>query len=380
MTADCTTPMASTSEASLIEEHRGKQALRIQQRIPTRSKTPLAAAVAVPPRQHESNNCHEDLSDEEDKVVRPFDPPGVLQKRKSGTATATETASPKVSQSGAPYVDDVQLLTHSFLFDHPSLGNSCIIPATEALPIEESVLILSNTPQPENGDTNDGSGNRRRPAFVTVTIIKPRADSTLGLRLATDGGSGSVYIAGFAPQHPDPPKDDELPHLLAMSPLGEGDVFLSVNSTNCAGLDHRQVLQLIRSSPGGCPLTISVENISGDAALVETMVEKATPDTRVGLAFRQTFVEGGFVQVASVRDLFRNSFVQKGDRVVAVNGQRPTTVAVAFERIREAPRFVSVTVESRTGVVAPARAGVVEEEDENNKSSAVETECVCSIM
>ena len=83
------------------------------------------------------------------------------------------------------------------------------------------------------------------------------------------------------------------------------------------------------------------------------MVEKDNPHSKVGLGFSYTTVDGGFLKVSSVSGMFANSFVEVGDRVVFVNGKKPRNAAEATDLIARSPRFVSLTVESRTGVVIP---------------------------
>ena len=262
---------------------------------------------------------------------------------------------PETDESEEAPFADVRLLTHSILFENPQaleISSSATSEAAscccEALPIDESVLTTGFA------EDQFPAQATRRPAFVTVTVIKPMVEARLGVSLANDAASRSVYISKFTDQA-------ELSRVLALSPLGVGDKLLTVNGISCAGLISKEVADLLRSFDG--PVTIAVENVSGDPSLVETMVEKETPMSKVGLGLYCDFRDGGYLAVSKVSGLFANSFVEKGDRVVSVNGERVRSVEVARNRIAASPRFVSVTVESRTGVVLPL-------EETTNESSS----------
>jgi len=289
--------------------------------------------------------------------------------QKSDVSQQTYTS----SSEETPFAD-VRLLTHSILFENPHILE--VDAAPEELPIDASVLTTGFAEEQFPPQAT------RRPAFVTVTIIKPTIDTVTGVCLSTDGASGCVYISGF--------KDNAaLSRVLALSPLGVGDKILSVNERPCAGLKVLEIIELIRSVSG--PVTIAIENVSGDPSLVETMVEKETAESKVGLGFNYTFQDGGYIQVSRVSGMFANSFVEVGDRVVLVNGEKPRSVAAVMDLIARSIRFVSVTVESRTGVVLPVD-GTDEngnrEDEPNSRRNLVQTStpstdvasCSCCIL
>lgn len=276
---------------------------------------------------------------------------------------------------------DVRLLTHSFLLTSPEVlvDNSDnnnytddFIPA--ASPIDQSVLATGFA------EDQFPAQATRRPAFVTVTVTKPYRDATLGITMATDGASGAVYISSFR-------GDSDLSRVIALSPLGVGDKILTINGRSCAGLTPHRVVQMICNASGA--VTIAIENVCGDPSLVETMVEKENPKSKVGLKFNYTSLDGGFLKVSQVSHLFANSFVQVGDRVVFVNGEKPRHATDAIDIIARAPRFVSLTVESRTGVVLPADDGASMVSDEpiaptkrkvKVKTTPESANCKCCIM
>lgn len=261
--------------------------------------------------------------------------------------SADSQQTPANSDDTTPFAD-VRFLTNSVLFLNPQALE--IDAAPEALPIDRSVLTTGFAEDQFPPEAT------RRPAFVTVTIMKPEADTGLGVFLSTDAGCGAVYISQFKENAP-------LSRVLALSPLGVGDKLLSVNETPCAGLTNPEIAALIRSVSG--PLTVAIENVSGDPSLVETMVEKETAESNVGLGFRYTFLHGGYVQISKVSGMFANSFVEVGDRIVLVNGEKVGSVESAKSRIAASTRFVSVTVESLTGVVLPVP-------DEGNENGITE--------
>ena len=256
----------------------------------------------------------------------------------------------------AELYSDVRLLTHSVLLRNPDVlahhsNNISADMIPGASPIDQSVLAT--------GFAEDQFPVQatRRPAFVTVTVTKPYRYATLGITVATDAASGALYISSFR-------GDSDLSRVIALSPLGVGDKILTINGRSCAGLTPHDVVQMICNASGA--VTIAIENVCGDPSLVETMVEKDNPKSKVGLKFKFTSLDGGFLKVSHVSDLFANSFVQVGDRVVFVNGEKPRHAAQAVDIIARAPRFVSLTVESRTCVVLPTNDEASTVSDEPN--------------
>ena len=275
----------------------------------------------------------------------------------------------------APYAD-VRVLTNSMLLTNPEAlamvvtentnhdTSADFVPA--AFSIDKSVLATGLT------EDQFPAQATRRPAFVTVTVIKPYMYSGLGIVLDTDGVSGSVYISAFK-------GNTDLSRVIALSPLGVGDKILTVNGMNCAGLTQSEVMNLYRKVSGA--ITIAIENVSGDPSLVETMVEKDNPHSKVGLGFSYTTVDGGFLKVSSVSGMFANSFVEVGDRVVFVNGKKPRNAAEATDLIARSPRFVSLTVESRTGVVIPVNdEGITGMLAVKDPTPMTATTCNCCIL
>lgn len=235
--------------------------------------------------------------------------------------TATPALEGEQENTFAPYAD-VRLLTDRSLLELPSvIGNPYSL--SELLPVDvPAVAVNVDTRHHEDKIASPP----KRPAFVSATVIKPCADCSLGLQLATDGESQATYISNFN-------KEAELARILALSPLFIGDLILLINGTNCVGWSNTEIAQLLRSIEGA--VTISVENVSGDPLLVETMIEKPSFDCKIGLGLKYTYMDGGFLQVSSVSGLFENTFIQKGDRIIQVNGERPRTVQAAINLIAQ---------------------------------------------
>ena len=270
----------------------------------------------------------------------------------------------------APYAD-VRLLTHSILLTNPealaiAVNNTSADLVPAAFPIHKSVLATGFA------EDQFPAQATRRPAFVTVTVTKPYINAKLGITMAVDGASGYVYISAFTGK-------SDLSRVIAFSPLGVGDKILTVNGKSCAGRTTQSVVDLICKAPG--LITIAIENVSGDPSLVETMVEKDNPHSKVGLGFSYTTVDGGFLKVSSVSGMFANSFVEVGDRVVFVNGKKPRNAAEATDLIARSPRFVSLTVESRTGVVIPVNdEGITGMLAVKDPTPMTATTCNCCIL
>lgn len=225
-----------------------------------------------------------------------------------------------IDDEATPYAN-VRLLTDRSLLEMPSLiGVPYSLSGVEPFPV-------SADPQPSSNYHDDPTmPPPRRPAFVTITVLKPHIHCRLGIKLAVDAESLTTYISGFRP-------DAEMSRMLELSPLCVGDMILSVNDTNCVGLAPKEIAGLLGSVEGS--LTIAVENVSGDPVLVETMIEKPSIDCKVGLSFRYSTVDGGFLQATNVSGLVEKSFVQPGDRIIMINGERPRTVEAAARLIAE---------------------------------------------
>lgn len=112
--------------------------------------------------------------------------------------------------------------------------------------------------------------DHHRAAFLSVTLCKKPAK--LGLSMKTND-DGKVYISSLQPDS-----------LLVDSPLQVGDILLSINAKCCK--TTRQVGDLLHSWRGSS-LTIVAQNLAGDPFLVESMVEKPTPESLVGIAAKR---------------------------------------------------------------------------------------------
>jgi hypothetical protein len=201
------------------------------------------------------------------------------------------------------------------------------------LEVQSSVLVAST-------NTADGS----RAEFLSATVLKTTGDAMLGIGLM-EHQDGTIYISRLLPEGP-----------LGQSPFRVGDKLLSINTKGSDYLDRVTAAALLRALEG--TITIVAQNVGGDPKLVETMVEKAKPDSIVGIGL--TWSIRGSLEVTNVvaSGLFAHSLVNSGDRVISINkiGCNRISPSSAVVIIRNSPRFVTFLTEthSDTGVVLAA--------------------------
>jgi C-terminal processing protease CtpA/Prc len=201
------------------------------------------------------------------------------------------------------------------------------------LEVQSSVLVAST-------NTADGS----RAEFLSATVLKTTGDAMLGIGLM-EHQDGTIYISRLLPEGP-----------LGQSPFRVGDKLLSINTKGSDYLDRVTAAALLRALEG--TITIVAQNVGGDPKLVETMVEKAKPDSIVGIGL--TCSIHGSLEVTKViaSGLFAHSLVSIGDRVISINkiGCNRISARSAVVIIRNSPRSVTFLAETHadTGVVLAA--------------------------
>ena len=114
---------------------------------------------------------------------------------------------------------------------------------------------------------------QRRAEFISVTLLEKPAE--LGIHMGRKRHGKRVRIVDMRPGSP-----------LLESPIQTGDVLFSINGKPCSGLSPKQIRELLRSL-NGKTVTIVARNRGGDSTLLETMVEKPTPDAGVGIHARK---------------------------------------------------------------------------------------------
>lgn len=180
-----------------------------------------------------------------------------------------------------------------------------------------------------------------RAEFLSATLHKSTADAKLGITIAPDA-NGDIRITGLSER-------GSVQH----SPLRVGDKLISINGKNCSDMDNGVAGELLRSVAG--TITIIVHNEGGSPHMVETMVEKATPTTSVGIGVHQTYRGTLNVSKVTASGLFAHSLLNVGDRVIAVNqvNCRRMDAGTVIQMIRNAPKYVTLLTETQStaGVV-----------------------------
>ena len=183
-----------------------------------------------------------------------------------------------------------------------------------------------------------------RAEFLSATLYKANPEARLGITIAPDV-HGDIRITALS-------EHGSVQH----SPLRVGDKLVSINGKNCVDMDNGVAGELLRSLAG--TITIIVHNEGGSPHMVETMVEKSTPSTSVGIGVHQTY--RGTLNVSKVQasGLFAHSLVNVGDRVIAVNqvNCRRMEARIVIQMIRDAPQYVTLLTETQStaGVVLAA--------------------------
>jgi len=182
-----------------------------------------------------------------------------------------------------------------------------------------------------------------RPEFVSATFIKKTPDERLGVCLGDD--LGDIYISSL--------DADSIVH---QSPLRVGDKLLSINRKSCLGMSHNDAIDRLQQATE--TLTIITHNVGGSSKQIETMVEKPTPTTMVGIRLKRN-AHGSLVICKIVpTGLFSHSLLNVKDRVLSINGieSRRLDPKSAVKIISNAPRFVTMLTETQrsAGVVVAA--------------------------
>lgn len=183
-----------------------------------------------------------------------------------------------------------------------------------------------------------------RAEFLSATLYKANPEARLGITIAPDV-LGDIRITALS-------EHGSVQH----SPLRVGDKLLSINGKNCVDMDNGVAGELLRSLAG--TITIIVHNEGGSPHMVETMVEKSTPSTSVGIGVHQTYRGSLNVSKVQASGLFAHSLVNVGDRVIAVNqvNCRRMEARTVIQMIRDAPQYVTLLTETQStaGVVLAA--------------------------
>lgn len=170
-----------------------------------------------------------------------------------------------------------------------------------------------------------------RAGFLSATLYKPK-DALLGLRLKEDR-KGDLKISYIRETD-----------TVALSPLRVGDKIVSIKSA--LDLDEAAGLGPLKQSVG--LITIIAHNTRGAAHLVETMIEKTSPDMPVGLGLRRN--GRGSLEVSKIiaDGPFSHTLLKVSDRVLSINGVgcNHLDARTAIDMIRSAKKCVTVVTET----------------------------------
>lgn len=236
------------------------------------------------------------------------------------------------------------------------------------LTVEDLQPIAFQNPNPV-AITTYPAGSRAE--FISATIMKRSVGDQLGMAIREGDGPGQLVISSLRGEG-----------VLQNSPLRVGDTILSINGKNCTDMTQDTAATYLRQAEG--TLTIVAHNSGANRSpnLIETMVEKPTPESTVGIGIGRN--TRGNLEVSKViaSGLFAHSLLNVGDRVIAVNQVPCQRVepSVAIGLIRAAPRYITIVTETQhsTGMVLTSdETGVNHAAPEMLLSSHA---CVCTWM
>ena len=191
----------------------------------------------------------------------------------------------------------------------------------------------------EDVDVDGGTSTRqlnfshRRAEFSSVTFHRATPEVALGIVMNDDTPTTIASIIEGS--------------LASDSPLRPGDVLVSVNGKVCRTMTGPDVAELLAHSVGS--VHVVVHTPGGVSEFVESMVMKATPNERVGLAVRGDRTRHQLI-ISAIRrgHKFHESLLNQGDIVLSINGHAgaPLTPAKAAQLMKQAP--VRVTILAKT--------------------------------
>ena len=229
------------------------------------------------------------------------------------------------------------------------------VPAFQARPQVTLSSVGEPTAQDPNvGGTDDsslmfGTASEAVARYRNVTVVKDSTDTDLGIDVYQDEETADMKIARI-----------EAEGVLHESPLRVGDKIVSINSKSCFEMNAQTANNLLRQLVG--PVTIVA--LSGEGAennLVETMVQKPSVSSKVGIHLRRN--TRGSLEVAAIPSdgLLRQSLLNEGDRLLSINGTpcERLEASEATRLILSSPKVVVLLTEMQhsTGVVLATGSG-----------------------
>lgn len=184
-----------------------------------------------------------------------------------------------------------------------------------------------------------------RAQYLSATFIKQNSSTKIGVGLRQDP-DGALCISFI--------RDGSL---LSLSPLRVGDKLLSVNGKSVATMDKAQAVGMISKSTGY--ITLVAYNPTGNPNYAETMVEKPSRESPVGLGLQRA--NQGSLKVSSItlNGLFSHSILNIDDRVLAINEMDCQNLEprAAIEIVRGLERQVTLLTVTQGVVHAVSTSG-----------------------
>jgi hypothetical protein len=147
-----------------------------------------------------------------------------------------------------------------------------------------------------------------RASTISVTVVKETLDSKWGFGIALED-ENKVVIKKMTGDG-----------LLEKAPFQMGDVLKTVNNQKCT--NDEVTIQLLVKYEGGVPITLLVESPIGNPRVVQAMVRKPSPDSKIGIGFYNTESENQtLLQINHLapNGLLAHSALSQGDLVLAIN-------------------------------------------------------------
>ena len=146
---------------------------------------------------------------------------------------------------------------------------------------------------------------RKRATLLSATVIKQSLNDKLGLGLLRRDGAlriSSIFPGGL---------------LSESTPFHVGDRLISINQVNCQNMSKSQAANLLRSIAG--TLTIVVHDEHGDSQLVESMICKPHPDSKLGLGIISSGYSRARLSSISPDGMFVDSLLSRKDLILSIN-------------------------------------------------------------
>ena len=209
--------------------------------------------------------------------------------------------------------------------------------AFQIVKCEEDVDASSPAASASGSHSSPRKKKRQRAALLSASVFKESQETKLGMGIHRVGGHLQVCSMKTEPGF-----------LLSESPFQVGDRLVRINNQSCKEMRTNDISALLKSTTG--MLTIVVENPMGDPSLVESMIAKASPDSKTGLVITSNVsAERDRIKVSRVdpNSLFSESLLNRRDTILSIDDNQMENLDVmeAAQIIVKAKRTVTVAAE-----------------------------------